>query len=52
MYKAKVSFIRELRKDVDSDRSTLHVRIQIDPSIKLWPGCNVEIFPLNTNYPI
>lgn len=52
MYNAKVNFIRELRKDNDSNRSTLHVRIRIDPSVKLWPACNVEIFPLNTIFPV
>lgn len=48
MYKAKVIHIHELRKQKEADRSTLHIRLQIDKSIELWPACNIEAFPLNT----
>lgn len=47
MYKAKVVFIKELRQKKEADRSTLHVRLQIDQSVEIWPGCNVEVFPIN-----
>lgn len=41
MYKAKVLEIKELRKDEKCDRSTLHIRLQIDKSVDIWPACNV-----------
>lgn len=41
MYKAKVVEIKELRKQAEKDRSTLHIRLQIDKSVQQWPACNV-----------
>lgn len=47
MHKAKVVFIKELRQKKEADRSTLHVRLQIDQNVDIWPACNVEVFPIN-----
>ena len=47
MHKVKVVFIKELRQKKEADRSTLHVRLQIDQNVDIWPACNVEVFPIN-----
>jgi hypothetical protein len=46
--KTQVLCIKELRNDVDdSKRSTLCLRIKKPENLKLWPACNINVYPLN-----